>query len=69
MELVKKVKAKLDKVNDYQASGTMKIDVSFIKAPDSYVKVFYKKPNKFTVKKEGGISILPKGGFSANLNA
>jgi outer membrane lipoprotein-sorting protein len=68
-ELVKKVKAKLDQVTDYQANGTMKIDVSFIKAPASPVKVFYKKPDQFTVKKEGGISILPKGGLSANLNS
>jgi outer membrane lipoprotein-sorting protein len=68
-ELVKKVKSKLDQVNDYQANGIMKIDVSFIKAPASPVKIFYKKPDKFTVKKEGGISILPKGGLSANLNS
>jgi len=68
-ELVKKVKSKLDQVNDYQANGSMKIDVSFIKAPVSPVKVFYKKPGQFTIKKEGGISILPKGGLSTNLNS
>lgn len=68
-ELVKKVRSKLEQVNDYQAKGLMKIDVSFIKAPNSIVKIYYKKPDKFTVKKEGGISILPKGGFSANLNS
>ncbi len=66
-ELVKKVKAKLDKVNDYKAEGKMKIDVSFIDAPPSKVNIYYKKPNKFKVKKEGGISILPKGGVSINL--
>ena len=66
-ELVKKVKAKLDKVNDYTAAGKMKIDVSFIDAPDSKVVIYYKKPNKFKVKKNGGISILPKGGVSVNM--
>jgi outer membrane lipoprotein-sorting protein len=66
-ELVKKVKAKLDKVNDYTAEGKMRIDVSFIDAPDSKVMVYYKKPDKFKVKKNGGISILPKGGVSVNL--
>ena len=65
-ELIKKVKAKLDKVDDYQAEGKMKIDVSFIDAPASKVTVYYKKPNKFKVKKSGGISILPKGGISIN---
>lgn len=65
--LVKKVKAKLDKVNDYTAQGKMSIDVSFIDAPDSKVMVYYKKPDKFKVKKNGGISLLPKGGVSVNL--
>lgn len=67
--LVMKVKAKLDQVNDYQADGRMKTDVAFIKAPVGKVKVFFKKPNKFRLKKEGGISLLPKGGVSVNLNS
>jgi len=66
--LVNKVKAKLDRVNDYQAEGKMKIDVSFIDAPESKVTIYYKKPDKFKVKKNGGISILPKGGVSINLS-
>jgi outer membrane lipoprotein-sorting protein len=68
-ELVKKVKAKLDKVSDYTAEGKMKIDVSFIDAPDSKVTIYYKKPDKFKVKKSGGISILPKGGVSVNVGS
>jgi len=67
--LVKKVKAKLDKVNDYIAEGKMKTDVAFIKAPTGRVKVYYKKPNKFKVKRDGGISILPKGGVSVNMSS
>lgn len=66
--LVNKVKAKLDRVNDYQAEGKMKIDVSFIDAPESKVTIYYKKPDKFKVKKNGGISILPRGGVSINLS-
>jgi outer membrane lipoprotein-sorting protein len=68
-ELVKKVKAKMDRVKDYQASGKMKIDVSFINAPESNVTIYYKKPDKFKVNKEGGISILPKGGVSVNISS
>lgn len=64
--LLQKVRAKLDKVTDYQAEGKMKLDVSFINAPASNVTVYYKKPNRYKVKKEGGISILPKGGVSVN---
>lgn len=65
--LLKKVRTKLEKVTDYVAEGSMKLDVSFIKAPPSKVTVYYKKPDKFRVKKEDGISILPKGGVSVNV--
>lgn len=67
--LVAKVKAKLDQVNDYEADGRMKTDVAFIKAPIGKVKVYFKKPNKFRLKKDGGISLLPKGGVSVNMNS
>jgi outer membrane lipoprotein-sorting protein len=67
--LVQKVKAKLHKVNDYVADGRMKTDVAFIKAPAGKVKIYYKKPNKFKLKRDGGISILPKGGVSVNMSS
>jgi outer membrane lipoprotein-sorting protein len=68
-QLIKNVKAKLDKVNNYKAKGKMKINVSFANIPESDINVFYKKPNKFKVRKLNGISVLPKGGFSMNLNS
>jgi outer membrane lipoprotein-sorting protein len=68
MPLIKKLKEKLDKVNDYTATGTMKTDVAFIKAPVGKVTIYYKKPNKFKLKKDGGISVLPKGGISVTMN-
>ena len=67
--LIMRVKAKLDQVNDYEADGRMKTDVSFIKAPIGKVKIYFKKPNKFRLKKDGGISLLPKGGVSVNMNS
>jgi outer membrane lipoprotein-sorting protein len=69
VDLVKKVKVKLDKVNDYVATGKMKTDVVFIKAPISNIKAYYKKPNRFQVKRDGGISLLPKGGVSVNISS
>ena len=50
--LINKVKAKLDQVNDYTAEGVLKTDVSFIKAPAGKVKVYFKKPDKFKLKKD-----------------
>jgi hypothetical protein len=67
--LIRSIKAKLEQVKDYTATGQMKVDVSFINTPPSSVVMYYKAPQQFTVKKEGGISILPKGGVSVNLNA
>lgn len=67
--LIKQVKDKLDKVNNYVAEGRMKTDVAFIKAPAGKVKIFYKRPNKFKLKRDGGISLLPKGGVSVNMNS
>ncbi len=67
-EIIGKVKAKLDKVNDYEATGKMKTNVIFIKAPVANVKVYYKKPNKLRVNNENGISFIPKGSVNINLN-
>lgn len=66
--LVQKVKAKLDKVNDYEASGEMKTNVSFMKVPAAQVKVYFKKPGKIKIKNEKGISLVPRGTVSISLN-
>jgi outer membrane lipoprotein-sorting protein len=67
-ELIKKVKEKLDKVNDYEARGKMKTNVIFIKAPIATVKVYYKKPNKLRINNESGISFIPKGSVNINMS-
>ncbi len=67
-EVIAKVKAKLEKVNDYEAKGKMKTNVIFIKAPIANVKVYYKKPNKLRINNESGISFIPKGSMNINLN-
>ena len=66
-ELINKVKAKLEKVNDYTAKGKLKTNVVFIKAPIASVKVYYKKPDKMKIVNENGISFIPKGSVNINL--
>jgi len=66
--LIQKVKAKLEKVNDYEATGEMKTNVSFMKVPAALVKVYFKKPGKIKIKNEKGISLVPKGTVSISLN-
>ncbi len=67
-ELLQKVKAKYDKVNDYTASGKMKTNVIFIKAPVATIKVYYKKPDRLKIKNESGVSFIPKGSANVNMN-
>ena len=50
--LVQKVKAKLDQVNDYEAAGVMKTNVSFLKVPEAQVTVYFKKPGSLKIKNE-----------------
>ena len=66
-ELINKIKAKLEKVNDYTAQGRLKTNVVFIKAPIASVKVYYKKPDKMKIVNEKGISFIPKGSVNINL--
>ena len=68
MALVQKVKAKIDLVNNYEANGTMKTNVTFLKVPEAQVKIYFKKPNLLKIKNEKGISFVPKGAVSINLN-
>lgn len=66
--LVQKVKAKIDLVNNYEAAGSMKTNVTFLKVPEAQVKIYFKKPNLLKIKNEKGISFVPKGAVSINLN-
>ncbi|MEI7471890.1 MAG: hypothetical protein WCJ85_06505 [Chitinophagaceae bacterium] len=65
--LVQKVKAKLEQVNDYEAAGKMKTNVSFLKVPIATIKLYYKKPDKLKIKNEKGISFIPKGAVNINM--
>ena len=66
--LIRKIKAKIDLVNNYEASAAMKTDVTFLKVPEAQVKVYFKKPNLLKIKNEKGISFVPKGAVSINLS-
>lgn len=68
-ELLQQVKAKIDLVNDYEASGTMKTNVIFIKSTQAKVKVYFKKPDKLRIRNENGLSFIPKGSMNINLNS
>jgi hypothetical protein len=67
--LIEKLKQKLNQVHEYDATGKMKTDVALIKAPVGNVKKYYQQPNHFKLVRDGGFSILPKGGISITMNS
>ncbi len=66
--LVQKVKEKLALVNDYQATGRLKTNVTFLKVPIATVKIYFRKPDKLKIKNEKGISFIPKGAVNINMH-
>ncbi|HVU54386.1 MAG TPA: hypothetical protein VHD83_04995 [Puia sp.] len=67
-DLLQKIRVRLDQVNDYQATGIMKTNVSFLKEPEAAVTVYFKKPDKLKIKNDKGISFVPKGAVTISLN-
>lgn len=67
--LIQKVKAKMEQVNDYEAAGKMKTNVAFLKVPVATIKLYFKKPDQLRIKSEKGISFVPKGAVSINMNS
>ena len=67
--LMKQIREKFETINDYTATGKLKTDVVFLKIPETDVTIYYKKPDKFRIKRANGISVLPKGGISVNLHS
>jgi outer membrane lipoprotein-sorting protein len=67
LDLVEKVKVKIEQVKDYEASGTMKTNVPFLKVPVAEVTIYFKNPDKLKIKNPKGISLVPKGAVSMSL--
>jgi outer membrane lipoprotein-sorting protein len=66
--LLQRVRDKLNLVNNYEADAVMKTDIYFLKVPQANVKVYFKKPDKLKIRNDKGISFVPKGAVSINLN-
>ncbi|MBM3444404.1 MAG: hypothetical protein FJX83_05380 [Bacteroidetes bacterium] len=66
-EVVQALRTKLTSVKDYEAVGKLKTDVAFLKIPLSTVRIYYRSPDQFRIKKEKGVSVLPKGGIKVNM--
>lgn len=67
--LLEKVKFKINQVEDYQATGTIKTDVVFMKVPVAPIESYYVKPDRFKLKRSNGVSLLPKGEAGINISS
>jgi outer membrane lipoprotein-sorting protein len=61
--ILKKVKEEFNKVKDYQVDVKIKMDVDFIKVPETKAKIYFKQPDKIHFDSEG-FAMLPKEGMN-----
>ncbi len=67
-EILNKVKENFNKVNDYEVNVKIKVDVNFLKVPESKAEIFYKAPDKIKLKSDG-FALLPKEGLNFSPNS
>ena len=61
-EIINGVITNFNKVNDYQVDVNIKVDVEFIKVPETKAKIYFKQPDKVHLEAEG-FAMLPKNGM------
>ena len=58
-KLLDAVKQKFNKVKDYQADVSTKVNISFLKVPETKATVYFKQPDKVKIDSKG-FAMLPK---------
>jgi outer membrane lipoprotein-sorting protein len=61
-DILDRVKAAFIMIEDYEVDIQIKVDVDFLKVPDSEAKLYFKQPNKIHVEAEK-FALLPKQGL------
>ncbi len=62
-EIVRSVITKFSNVKDYEVDINIKVDVEFLRVPESKAKLYFKQPDKVKLKSEG-FALLPKDGIN-----
>lgn len=62
-KIIEDIKTKYNSLNDYEVNAKIKIDVNFLKVPESKAIVYFKKPDKIKLRSEG-FALLPKEGLN-----
>lgn len=58
-KILKAIEARFNQVKDYQANVSVKLDMDFVKVPESKAKLYFKQPDKVKIESEG-FAMLPK---------
>ena len=61
--ILKRVIESFNKVKDYEVEVQVKVDVDFIKLPDTKAKIYFKQPDKINFESDG-FAMLPKEGIN-----
>ncbi|MEJ5263284.1 MAG: hypothetical protein WHT45_11425 [Ignavibacterium sp.] len=61
-ELINSVITNFNRVKDYEVDIDIKVDVEFLKVPESRAKIYFKQPDKIRLKSDG-FALLPKDGL------
>lgn len=62
-KILKDVQDEFSKIEDYQVDVRIKVDVEFIKVPETKAKIYFKQPDKTHIESEG-FAMLPKEGIN-----
>ncbi|MEO8398885.1 MAG: hypothetical protein ABI550_03610, partial [Ignavibacteriaceae bacterium] len=60
--ILENVKKNFSQINDYEVNVKIKVDVDFLKVPETQAKIFFKEPGKIHIESEG-FALLPKEGL------
>lgn len=66
--ILKKVVEEFNKVQDYKVNVKIKVDVDFLKVPDTEAKIYFKQPDKIQFESET-FALLPREGFDFSPSA
>ncbi|HAB54521.1 MAG: hypothetical protein A2315_16515 [Ignavibacteria bacterium RIFOXYB2_FULL_35_12] len=66
--ILKKVLDSFNKVQDYEVNVNIKVDVDFLKVPDTEAKIYFKQPDKVHFESET-FALLPREGFDFSPSA
>jgi outer membrane lipoprotein-sorting protein len=64
-EIIEKVNTEYAKIKDYQVDVSIKIDVEFMDVPDGSAKIYFKQPDKVSIKSKD-FALMPREGLNFN---